>query len=106
MRKGVVTHSTIDNNDGREDTMTGFGTTHDTNSTLFQLPTVKEHTTMSTILQENDSIDFNLQEADNFAKEILPYNIGKRVGVFVNRFSQYLRMKNLLKPAHGLVTKN
>ena len=80
MRKGVVTHSTIDNNDGREDTMTGFGTTHDTNSTLFQLPTVKERTTIPTILEENDSIDFNLQETDNFAKEILPYNIGKRIG--------------------------
>ena len=80
MREGVVTHSTIDNNDGREDTMRGFGTTHDTNSTLFQLPTVQERTAIPTILEENDSIDFNLQETDNFTKEILPYNIGKRIG--------------------------
>ena len=80
MRKGVVTRSTMDNNDGREDTMTGFGTTHNTYSTLFPLPTVKERTTIPTILEENDSIDFNLQETDNFAKNILPYNIGKRIG--------------------------
>ena len=32
MRKGVATHSTIDNNDKREDKMIGFGTTHDTKS--------------------------------------------------------------------------
>ncbi len=31
-------HSSIDNNDGRQDTTTGSGTTHDTNRTLFSLP--------------------------------------------------------------------
>ena len=36
MRKGIPTHSTVDNNDGRQETMTGAGTTHDTNQTLFQ----------------------------------------------------------------------
>ena len=41
-RKGVTTHCTIDNNDGRQETMTGSGTTHDTNITIFQLPTKKE----------------------------------------------------------------
>ena len=34
--KGVPVHSTIDNNDGRQDTITGSGTTHHTNCTLFQ----------------------------------------------------------------------
>ncbi|XP_057316865.1 uncharacterized protein LOC130657893 [Hydractinia symbiolongicarpus] len=34
--KGYPLHSTIDNNDGRQETLTGVGTTHDTNSTLFQ----------------------------------------------------------------------
>ena len=38
LRKGVVTHSTIDNNDGRQETVTGSGTTDDTNKTLFQIP--------------------------------------------------------------------
>ena len=41
-RKGVVTHSTIDNNDGRQDTHTGSGTTHDTNKTIFQVPSIDE----------------------------------------------------------------
>lgn len=41
-RKGVMTHSTIDNNDGRQDTWTGKGTTHDTNKTLFQVPSSAE----------------------------------------------------------------
>lgn len=36
MVKGIATHATIDNNDGRQDTATGAGTTHDTNCTLFQ----------------------------------------------------------------------
>ncbi len=36
MAKGIATHATIDNNDGRQDTITGSGTTHDTNGTLFQ----------------------------------------------------------------------
>ena len=41
-RKGVTNHSTIDNKDGQQKTMTGSGTTHDTNITMFQLPTKKE----------------------------------------------------------------
>ena len=32
----VSLHSSIDNNDGRQETLTGCGTTHDTNMTLFQ----------------------------------------------------------------------
>ena len=34
--KNKVTHSSIDNNDGKQQTTTGFGTTHHTNSLLFQ----------------------------------------------------------------------
>eukprot|EP00795_Rhopilema_esculentum_P014831 gene14831-5948_t len=36
MAKGIATHATIDKNDGCQDTITGAGTTHDTNRTLFQ----------------------------------------------------------------------
>ena len=36
-RKGVTTQSTIDNNDGRQETLTGSGTTQDTNKTVFQV---------------------------------------------------------------------
>ena len=35
LRKGIVTHNTIDNKDGRQETMTGKATTHDTNMTVF-----------------------------------------------------------------------
>ena len=34
--RGIPVHSSIDNNDGRQETFTGAGTTHDTNRTLFQ----------------------------------------------------------------------
>ena len=36
MAKGIATHATIDNNDGRQETMSGKGTTHDSSCTLFQ----------------------------------------------------------------------
>ena len=39
--KGMPIHSTIDNNDGRQDTLTGSGTTHHINCTLFQ-PIIEE----------------------------------------------------------------
>ena len=40
--KGVTTHSTIDNNDGHQVTLTGSGTTHDTNKTVFQVLSTEE----------------------------------------------------------------
>ena len=33
--KCVTTHSAIDNNNGRQETLTGPGTTHGTNKTIF-----------------------------------------------------------------------
>ena len=36
MAKGIAIHAAIDNNDGRQETMTGKGTTLDSNCTLFQ----------------------------------------------------------------------
>ena len=47
-RKGVMTHSTIDNN-GRQDTHTGSGTTHATNKTIFQVPNTSEADTIPVI---------------------------------------------------------
>ena len=35
MCKGIPVHTTIDNNDGAQETLTGKGTTHDTNMILF-----------------------------------------------------------------------
>ena len=36
MCKGIPVHATIDNNDGVQETLTGKGSTHDTNMILFQ----------------------------------------------------------------------
>ena len=36
MCKGIPVHTTVDNNDGVQETLTGKGKTHDTNMTLFQ----------------------------------------------------------------------
>ena len=36
LMKRIATHVTLDNNDGREETSSGRGTTHDTNFTIFQ----------------------------------------------------------------------
>ena len=36
LSKGIATHVTLDNNDRRQETITGKGTSHDTNFTLFQ----------------------------------------------------------------------
>ena len=33
--RGIPVHSSIDNDDGRQETLSGFGITHDTNMTLF-----------------------------------------------------------------------
>ena len=55
MRKGVSTHSTVDNNDGKQETLTGEGTTHDTNQTLFQLPTEKEREETVPICLQNET---------------------------------------------------
>ena len=48
-RKGVMTHNTIDNNDGRQDTLTGSGITHNTNKTIFQVPNTLEADTIPVI---------------------------------------------------------
>ena len=57
LRKGVVTHSTLDNNDGRQETWTGTGTTHDTNKTLFQLPSKHELDTIKPMRELERSLD-------------------------------------------------
>ena len=40
-RKGVTTHSTMDNNDSKQETVDGTGTAHDTNITMLHLPVQK-----------------------------------------------------------------
>ena len=58
MRKGVSTHSTVDNNDGKQETLAGEGTAHDTNQTLFQLATKNEREdTVPICLQKRNIIE-------------------------------------------------
>ena len=76
-RRGIVTHSTIDNNDGRQDTWTGSGTTHDTNKTVFQLPTKEEQQCIPIIGTKERSLD--IDEYNNHIQEVPYYHPGKRV---------------------------
>ena len=76
LRKGVVTHSLLDNNDGRQETMTGSGTTHDTNKTLFQLLTKEELKTVPRIGDLERPLDLII----DVPSDPQPYNIGTRVG--------------------------
>ena len=77
-RRGVTTHSTMDNNDGHQETVDGTGTTHDTNITMFQLPTADEML-LPTIIEEEKTPQklSGASEADNVLK---PYHIGKLIG--------------------------
>ena len=76
MRMGVTTHSTIDNNDGNQETMTGLGTPHDTNKTLFQLPSKHQLQDISP-LGEQDASPFDVFDDEIFCEPI-PYEIGTR----------------------------
>ena len=77
-RKGVTTHSTIDNNDGRQETVDGSGTTHDTNITMFQLPT-DEELSLPTIKEEDETPQTLLDSAEE-ENTIAPFHIGKLIG--------------------------
>ena len=79
LRKGVVTHNTIDNNDGRQKTVTGAGTTHDTNKTLFQIPT-KEQLSKPTIGEEVGFRELLARAGPDTNVELKPYKPRNRVG--------------------------
>ena len=79
IRKGVARHSAIDNNDGRQETLIGSGTRHDTNKTIFQvlLTGEKQHLPM---IGEQERPLLLKDEPSFWSTEPLPYNIGKRSG--------------------------
>ena len=77
-RKGVTTHSTMDNNDGHQETIDGTGTTHDTNITMFQLPT-EEEMLLPTVGEQQD-IPHKLSTTLEAEYSLKPYYIGKLVG--------------------------
>ena len=76
---GVTTHSTIDNNDGRQETMTGSGTTHDTNKTIFQVLSIQEKENIPVIGEVERPLLLR-DEPNIWTTEPLPYSIGKRRG--------------------------
>ena len=94
-RKGITTHSTVDNNDGSQETWTGKGTTHDTNKTLFQVPS-KEELNIPVIGEVQAPLVLN-EEPINWNKEPLPYTLGKRVGPPLLPDLQIERQDNLLE---------
>ena len=71
--KGISLHSSIDNNDRRQDTMTGAGTTHDTNSTLFQPLNPGEHIKLDD--STTDLIEIN-EQSEPCVNIIEEYNLG------------------------------
>lgn len=77
LRKGVVTHSTIDNIDAAQDTMTGAGTTHYTNKTTFQLPRDGENDLPTIDECSERPLDCN-GEPELQPIEVPEYNLGKR----------------------------
>ena len=82
MRKGLPTHSTLDDNDGKQETLTGAGTTHDTHQTLFKVPSMKQREEIPTIASKNETTlnvlglidDIDLFNTD----DITPYDIGDK----------------------------
>ena len=80
MRRGVLIHATMDNNDGKQDTLTGSRTTRDINKILFQLPSpLGEQTIPVTGISREQPLDLAESEQDK-PLTALPYDLGKRVG--------------------------
>ena len=75
-RKGVTTHSTMDNNDGHQETIDGCGTTHDTNITMFQIPT-KDDLLLPTLEEQPETPRSLLLDRGYCVR---PYDIGKLKG--------------------------
>ena len=78
-RKGVITHSTIDNNDRRRETLTGSGTIHDTNKIIFQVLSTGQKQNLPRIGEQERPL-FLIDEPSIWSTETLPNNIGKRNG--------------------------
>ena len=74
-----MTHSMIGNNDGRQETTTGINTTHDTNMTLFQIPSTEEINTIPVIGKGKRCLVIK-DEAKDYGAEPVPHAPGKRTG--------------------------
>ena len=78
MVTGIPTHVTLDNNDGSQETVTGKGTTHDTNFTIFQPILKGENITPDMLARpsrgENMALECTIEEK----QEIPEYSIGQK----------------------------
>ena len=77
--KCAATHSTIDNNLGLQETLTGSGTTCDTNKTIFQALSTEGKQTLPVNGQQERPLLLK-DEPSIWSTGPLPYNIGKRNG--------------------------
>ena len=75
----VTMHSTMDNNHGRQETLTGSGTTHDINKRIFQVLSTEEKQTLP-VNREQERPFLLKDEPSIWSTDPLPYNIGKRNG--------------------------
>ena len=71
-RKCVTTHCTIDNNHGRQETLTASDTTHDTNNTIFQVLFIEE--------KQSLPVNGEQDEPSILSTDPLSYDVGKRSG--------------------------
>ena len=79
-RRGVTTHSIMENNDGQQEAIDGTGTTYDNNIKMFQLPT-KDEMSLPTIGHQHtipDKLSETLEE--ELSESLLDphYSITKR----------------------------
>ena len=75
--KGAITHRTTSNNNERQETLTGSGTTHDTNKRIFQDLSAKVKQNLP-VIGEQERPHVLKDEPNIWSTEPLPYSIGKR----------------------------
>ena len=79
LRKGGVTHSTIDNIDAAQDTITGAGTTHFTKKLFFQL--LREDQDVLPTIAECPPTPLSIDDEPEIQSVHVPdYSLGKRCG--------------------------
>ena len=75
-RKGVTTHCTVDNNDGHQETLTGSGTTQDTNKKIFQVLSTGERQNLPVVGKQERPVLLK-DESNIWSTASMSYNIGK-----------------------------
>ena len=76
--KGRAVHVTIDNSDGRQQTITGSHTTHHTNGTLFQNRSKSEDASVTTDEYQQRDEEHTLVDYESTERDYGTYKIGKK----------------------------